>query len=249
MAIGIAAAVWSPVRAAADAGAWLPFELDRWYEYVVTGLDTDGVERFKVIDATGSDGRQRYQLQSVLHLKQTDGAYRRHETYYTFDADGGALAYRGESDTLKPDSPLDTGKRSFSFTFEPADESVLVKIKHTDWPAYEARVFRVPRGTFALDRHCFSHVALMMALKKADPKPHKRAFDVFTFGDGRLSRVVLEYRGAALRQIAGRAMELVKIRPLVNNLFIGTCWVRQSDRLLLFHSNERRSVTVTLQMP
>ena len=248
LTVGIGAAAVSPARAADETPTWLPFELNRWYEYSVTGLETDGVERFRVIDATGSDGRRRYQLQSVLHLKQTDGAYRRHETYYTFEADGGAVAYRGESDTYMPGSPLETGERTFSFAFDPAGETVAVRIKHTDWPAYEARVFHVPRRTFALDRHCFSHVALVLALAQVDATPRKKKLDVFTFADGRLARLVLECRGTAMRQIAGRAVELIKIRPLVNNLFIGTCWVRQSDRLLLFHSNERRSVTVTLQV-
>ena len=99
------------------APAPFPFALDTWYEFNVAGGDLAGYERFRFVDATRSDERVLYRLDSVLSLKRRDGAYREHETSLVFTAKGVPVKYRGKSDAYFPDSPGDTGTQTFLFEF------------------------------------------------------------------------------------------------------------------------------------
>ena len=225
-----------------------PFALNVWYEFNVAGADLSGNERFQFVDATRSDERPLYRLESVLSLKRRDGAYRKHETSLTFTAKGTPVSYYGKSDALFPDSPGDTGAQTFSFDFLSAERAVHVKIDHSERPRYRSKVFDVPRETFALDRQCFSHFALLVACNAIEPNSRKAKMDVFSLSECRPMKVTLEYKGTEKTNLAGSAVDLVKVRVLVNKIPIGTFLVRQSDRTLIYHTSQDGGVRVALKL-
>lgn len=224
------------------------FTLNVWYEFDVAGADLAGGERFRFVDATRSDGRVLYRLESVLSLKRRDGAYRNHETSLTFTANGTSVSYSGKSDAYYPDSPGDTGSQTFSFEFVSAKKMVRVRIDHSRRPRFRSEVFDLPQRTFALDRQCFSHLALLVAYNAIDSNSRKAKMDVFSLSEGRPMTVTLEYEGMQKRNLAGSAVDLVKVRPLVDNVFIGTFLVRQSDRALVYHTSQDGAVRVALKL-
>jgi len=225
-----------------------PFALNVWYEFNIAGADLSGSERFRLVDATRSDEVRRYRLESVLSLKRLDGAYREHETALTFTGRGAPVSYRGKSDALFPNSPGDTGAQTFSFDFLSAERTVRVEIDHTERPRYELKVFNVPRRTFALDRQCFSHFALLVAFNALGPSSRKASMDVFSLSECRPMKVTLEYKGTEKRSLAGSAVDLVKVKVLVDKIPIGTFVVRQSDRTLIYHTSQDGGVRVALKL-
>jgi len=225
-----------------------PFALNVWYQFDVVGAELNGSERFRFVDATRSDGPAMYRLESILSLKRRDGAYRKHETSLTFTETGRPESYHGNSDALFPDSPADTGAQTFSFKFLAAEKAVHARIDHSEKPMHEVMVLNVPQRTFALDRQCFSHFALLVALNNIGPNSRKAKMEVFSLSEGRRMVVTLGYEATQKRSLAGSVVSLVKVRPIVDKVFIGTFLVRQSDRTLIYHASQDGGVRVALKL-
>jgi len=225
----------------------LPFQLGKTYEYRVSG-EMGGSEKFTVVDATGPDDVKRFKLTSKLDIKAPNGAFRRHNTSYTFDAKGRACSYTGEQEAYFPDLPGETGKEQFYFRF--SDGTVDVKIDHLGRPTWQALIRNLPpEGVPAIDQDCISHLALAVAMNSlGDDKPKGSAM-LFSFKRRELVQMSFKFRVSDKRKLWRSVEEMSKFSYYVYDVSTGGFWIRRADSLLVSLANESVTVVVDLIPP